>query len=63
MLFASAFLYVFTVGGLFGGDVLAQILNDPDGLVNLRNVAQEVERISPENKAVPIVFGKFPEHS
>jgi hypothetical protein len=58
MLFTSIFLYVLTVGGLFGRDILAQILNNPDGLVNLRNLAHEIERILPENKEVPIVFGK-----
>ncbi|EXV05038.1 bacterial lipase [Metarhizium robertsii] len=36
---------------------MAQILNDPDGLVNLRNLAQVVERTapSPPDKSIPIV--------
>jgi hypothetical protein len=63
MFFASFLLYVLTVGVLFGGGVLAQILDSPDGLVNLRNLAQEVERTLPQNKTVPIVFGKCPDPS
>ncbi|KAH6951042.1 lipase [Ilyonectria sp. MPI-CAGE-AT-0026] len=35
---------------------MAQTLNDPDGLVNLQNLAREVERSAPDNKSVPIVF-------
>ncbi|CAG9954321.1 unnamed protein product [Clonostachys rosea f. rosea IK726] len=35
---------------------MAQALNDPDGLVNLRNLAHEVDRTAPSNKSVPIVF-------
>jgi hypothetical protein len=63
MLFALTLLYVLTVGGLYSGDVLAQILNNPDGLVNLRNLAKEVESNLPENKTVPIVLGKCSEQS
>ncbi|KAF2280734.1 lipase [Westerdykella ornata] len=32
------------------------MLDNPDGLVNLRNLAREVENILPENKTVPIVL-------
>ncbi|KAH6610035.1 hypothetical protein Trco_000055 [Trichoderma cornu-damae] len=35
---------------------MAPNLNDPDGLVNLHNLAQEVEKIAPEDRSVPIVF-------
>ncbi|EXK77984.1 hypothetical protein FOQG_17330 [Fusarium oxysporum f. sp. raphani 54005] len=35
---------------------MARALIDPDGLVNLRNLAQEVEKIARGNKSVPIVF-------
>ncbi|KAH7148167.1 lipase [Dactylonectria macrodidyma] len=45
-----------TVSGLFGKSVLTQTLNDPDGLVTLRNLAQEIERTAPDNKSIPIVF-------
>jgi triacylglycerol esterase/lipase EstA (alpha/beta hydrolase family) len=31
-------------------------LNDPDGLVNLRNLSQEVERLAPADQSIPIVF-------
>ncbi|KAL7956044.1 hypothetical protein V8C34DRAFT_306980 [Trichoderma compactum] len=36
---------------------MALNLNDPNGLVNLHNLAQEVEKIAPDDKSVPIVFG------
>ncbi|KAL6797607.1 hypothetical protein GGI42DRAFT_355649 [Trichoderma sp. SZMC 28013] len=35
---------------------MALNLNDPNGLVNLHNLAQEVEKIAPDDKSVPIVF-------
>ncbi|KFA81589.1 hypothetical protein S40288_09626 [Stachybotrys chartarum IBT 40288] len=31
-------------------------LNDPDGLVNLRNLAKQIEHTTPSNKSIPIVF-------
>jgi len=31
-------------------------LNDPDGLVNLRDLAQKIEQTAPSNKNIPIVF-------
>lgn len=34
-------------------------LNSMDGLVNLRNLVQEVRRTSTADKLVPIVFGKW----
>jgi hypothetical protein len=38
---------------------MSQTLNDQDGLVNLHNLAQEVERIAgTPNKKIPIVFGR-----
>ncbi|RFU82152.1 lipase [Trichoderma arundinaceum] len=36
--------------------LMAQNLNNPDGLVNLRNLAQEVQNIAPADPSVPIVF-------
>ncbi|KAL6401316.1 hypothetical protein AUP68_15184 [Ilyonectria robusta] len=56
MLLTSALLGILTLDGLFGKSVLAQTLNDPDGLVNLRSLAQEIERTAPSNKSIPIVF-------
>ncbi|OAQ82545.1 Lipase [Purpureocillium lilacinum] len=35
---------------------MAQTLNDSDGLANLRNLAQEVQRIASADKSIPIVF-------
>ncbi|QYS93274.1 Lipase [Trichoderma simmonsii] len=35
---------------------MAPNLNDPNGLVNLQTLAQEVENIAPDDKSVPIVF-------
>ncbi|KAK7393990.1 hypothetical protein QQX98_013225 [Neonectria punicea] len=35
---------------------MAPILDDPDGLVNLRNLAQEVEGTLPSGKSIPIVL-------
>ncbi|KAI3584138.1 hypothetical protein IWW34DRAFT_842975 [Fusarium oxysporum f. sp. albedinis] len=35
---------------------MAPNLDDPDGLINLRNLTQEVERIAPDDKSVPIVL-------
>ncbi|KAM5343760.1 hypothetical protein ACJ41O_012297 [Fusarium nematophilum] len=35
---------------------MAANLNDPDGLVNLRNLATEVSRIASDDKSVPIVL-------
>ncbi|UKZ74182.1 hypothetical protein TrVFT333_001841 [Trichoderma virens FT-333] len=36
---------------------MAPRLDDPDGLVNLHNLAQEVKKIATGDKSVPIVFG------
>ncbi|KAL7916288.1 lipase [Trichoderma velutinum] len=35
---------------------MALDLNDPNGLVNLENLAREVENIAPDDRSVPIVF-------
>ncbi|KAH6867405.1 lipase [Thelonectria olida] len=56
MLLTSALLSILSLGGLLGKSVLAQALNNPDGLVNLRDLAQEIERTAPGNKSIPIVF-------
>lgn len=40
-----------------------RILNDPDGLVNLQNLTQEVERIALDDKSVPIVLGRYSKYS
>lgn len=36
-----------------------EALNNMDGLVNLRNLVQEVKKTTTANKSVPIVFGKW----
>jgi len=58
MLLTSA-LGILALCGHVGNSVLAQTLNDPDGLINLRNLAQEIERSVPDNKSIPIVFGRY----
>jgi hypothetical protein len=58
MFLTSALFIIVTLGGLFGKSVLSQTLNDPDGLVNLRNLAKETERTAAD-KSIPIVFGRF----
>ncbi|EWZ28364.1 hypothetical protein FOZG_17931 [Fusarium oxysporum Fo47] len=55
MFLTSTLFIIVTLGGLFGKSVLSQTLNDPDGLVNLRNLAKETERTAAD-KSIPIVF-------
>ena len=34
-------------------------LNDPDGIVNLRNFSSHLARSLPEDKGIPIILGKL----